>query len=347
MPTNERIDSDNVRLTSLPPLALGGLDARSFHLIIFPTEGCNFRCTYCYEDFELGTMKPGVVSGIKALVSNRIPELDSLRISWFGGEPLLARSVVRDISSHIIRQTKHRSDFSYNAHMTTNGFFLDFDCAREMSRLGVSLYQISIDGDEAIHDKTRVSASRTGTFSQIWKNLLSIHESALPIEILLRVHFSSDTWQFLDPLIDKLNDAFSADPRFKIYFKPIERLGGPNDGSVKELSEAEKGQIKETLYGKLKNQNQRRDALKDQQYVCYAAKPNSLAIRADGQIAKCTVALHDKANSIGKLNPDGSMNINQELYRVWLQGYETLDKTMLACPYRALKNASPSAASLT
>jgi molybdenum cofactor biosynthesis enzyme MoaA len=32
------------------------LSNRIQQLILLPTERCNFRCTYCYEDFVLGRM---------------------------------------------------------------------------------------------------------------------------------------------------------------------------------------------------------------------------------------------------------------------------------------------------
>ncbi|HVR96858.1 MAG TPA: radical SAM protein [Thermoanaerobaculia bacterium] len=57
-------------------------------LILMPSEDCNFRCTYCYEDFARGTMIPDVREGIKNLVRKRIKKLNRLHISWFGGEPL-------------------------------------------------------------------------------------------------------------------------------------------------------------------------------------------------------------------------------------------------------------------
>lgn len=44
------------------------LSNQSQELILFPTEQCNFRCTYCYEDFKLGRMSNGTVNGIKALI---------------------------------------------------------------------------------------------------------------------------------------------------------------------------------------------------------------------------------------------------------------------------------------
>jgi uncharacterized protein len=37
---------------------------RRLHLILMPTEACNFRCVYCYETFALKEMKPDVVAGV-------------------------------------------------------------------------------------------------------------------------------------------------------------------------------------------------------------------------------------------------------------------------------------------
>src|SRR3712207_7092344 len=36
---------------------------------LLASEDCNFRCTYCYEDFARGTMQPEVREGIKAMRS--------------------------------------------------------------------------------------------------------------------------------------------------------------------------------------------------------------------------------------------------------------------------------------
>ena len=70
------------------------------HLILMPTEACNFRCTYCYEDFRYKRMDQEVIHGVKRYLSRRVAELDALTLSWFGGEPLLARDIVEDILLH-------------------------------------------------------------------------------------------------------------------------------------------------------------------------------------------------------------------------------------------------------
>ena len=62
----------------------------ALRLILMPTEACNFRCTYCYEDFRYKRMDDSVVTGVKRFLDLRASHLSQLEISWFGGEPLLA-----------------------------------------------------------------------------------------------------------------------------------------------------------------------------------------------------------------------------------------------------------------
>ena len=71
-------------------------------------------------------------------------------------------------------------------------------------------------------------------------------------------------------------------------------------------------------------------------YICYAAKANSLLVRADGRIGKCTVALNDPRNDIGRLAEDGSVVIDNDKLRPWISGLGTLDVATLGCPLSRL-----------
>lgn len=79
-------------------------------------------------------------------------------------------------------------------------------------------------------------------------------------------------------------------------------------------------------------------------YICYAAKPNSLLIRADGRIGKCTVALTDERNTIGQVNPDGTLTIDNDRLRPWVRGLATLDARALECPLSGLPQLLDAAA---
>lgn len=58
-------------------------------LIILPTEGCNFRCTYCYENHENKKMLPETKESIINFVEKNISKYTALRIEWFGGRTVM------------------------------------------------------------------------------------------------------------------------------------------------------------------------------------------------------------------------------------------------------------------
>ena len=78
----------------------------------------------------------------------------------------------------------------------------------------------------------------------------------------------------------------------------------------------------------------------DRPYVCYAAQANSIAIRADGSLAKCTVALGDSRNRLGHITSDGLLKVDTEKWRVWLAGFarREYDWAELACPYDRMQH---------
>jgi len=314
------------------------LTNRRLKLILLPTEQCNFRCTYCYEDFKEKQMSRDVVSATKRFLELRTSELDSLVIEWYGGEPLVAFSVVSEISEWVVRLQEQRR-FAYVAAMTTNGSLLRPDRAATLAALGVRHYQISLDGFRAGHDMTRRRADGKGTFEKIWANLLSLHASSLPIDVVIRVHMSPANLSSLEELLDAIDESFGDDPRFTVFLKRIGHWGGPNDDKFSVLDETQAAGMVRTLRKRLTRI--RTDDLDAPSEPCYAGVANSLVIRSNGSLAKCTIGLNDERNQVGNLLPDGTLEIHQERFRAWLLGLEDMDEQILACPYKALRARGP------
>lgn len=295
-------------------LKIACFSSSTLHLILLPTEQCNFRCTYCYETFENRKMGPKVVAGVKAMIDHRGPELDTLELGWFGGEPLLALDIIEDISRHAIERS--RSDgFAFSASATTNGYFLDPETFRRCLDSRISGYQISVDGDEALHDKTRMLASGQGTFRRIWSNLLQMKAVDAEFVVVLRLHYCLENYKELARFGRTVREEFGDDKRFSVMFKAVERLGGPNDASISKMSHAQRDEIEDYLADQSGISNRYEIPKK---YVCYAGKGNSLVIRSTGGIAKCTVALNSDFNDIGRLQPDGFIDVDQSRFRRWM-----------------------------
>lgn len=321
----------NVGKQSVAEHALKTLSPKYLELILFPTEKCNFRCTYCYEDFKLGRMSSDVIENIKSLISERLPLLTHLKLSWFGGEPLLAYDIVQDLTEYAHRLCVSQGK-TFFADMTTNGFLLDKDRLGWLVDHDVSTFQISLDGLGDDHNKTRKLGNGRGTFDRIWSHLEQASRTDIPFKFILRLHITRQNIHAVEQVHGEINRKFGNDRRFSVFLKAIEDLGG---------GEEARGAVPDPEG--VRSLQQRFDALAshsvllDETYICYAARPNSFVIRSDGAVGKCTVALKSKTNDLGRLEAGGKLNIDVAKLRRWMSGYESLDQSELTCPAFALK----------
>jgi uncharacterized protein len=138
----------------------------------------------------------------------------------------------------------------------------------------------------------------------------------------------------------QIRDTFLGDTRFSVLLKPVERLGGPNDDSMEIISQEARPRILAELEALVVEGGDAR-RLYPSPSVCYASHANSLMIRANALVGKCTVALTNPANTIGRLLPDGSLVIDNQRLRPWLRGWESRDLAVLECPYNSLRDDHP------
>ncbi|ULH17459.1 radical SAM protein (plasmid) [Deinococcus sp. KNUC1210] len=283
------------------------------HLILFSTEQCNFRCTYCYEKFKHGSMRPEVREGVKRLVSQRGPGLKLLSISWFGGEPLYAHEVVQELSEHFTAVSQEHG-FKYMAHATTNGYYLTPELAPALIENGLRDFQITLDGPAAVHDRTRMLQGGGPTFETIWANLLFLKDSNLDFTCTLRINFSPDNYDDAPAFISTLGETFGYDPRFKLHAHPVGRWGGEQDEQLNVYGMDDGFDRALPLYEHAKScgLGMLHANLNPFGSVCYAARGNSFAIRTSGQVVKCTVALDDERNHVGQLHADGTLMLDRE-----------------------------------
>lgn len=312
------------------------LSPKIFSLILLPTEKCNFRCTYCYEDFIVGKMQRPVIDGVKRLIARRVKDVRKFSISWFGGEPLLAKDVVREIGC-FAHEVCEEHQVAFDAGFTTNGYLLTPELFKEMLGISHRSYQITLDGDEEWHDKTRILANRKPTFERIWSHLVAYKSIEGSFSVTLRLHVHRDNIESVKRLYERLQDHLLDDRRFSVYFHKVSNLN-PNNRIAEEVlpSSAYLEAIQYIMGAKA---NKAEGPISEEHldgYICYAAKPNSLMIRANGGIGKCTVALHDDRNSIGSLNEDGTLNIANAKLQRWMTGYADLSHQTLGCPLSTL-----------
>lgn len=171
-------------------------------LTIAPTMSCNFRCVYCFEKGQNHNerMTEETAENIVQFVKERASHLDTLSITWFGGEPLLAINHIKNISTKIIDICKEYK-IDYRSSIITNGYQLDVKTAEILKECCVGNIQITIDGPKEIHDKRRPLANGKGTFDVIMNNILKV-KGILPI--VIRINTDYENWKELNDIVNFL-----------------------------------------------------------------------------------------------------------------------------------------------
>jgi uncharacterized protein len=321
-------------MVDLEQLFASHLANNLLQLIIMPTEQCNLRCTYCYEDFAHGPMDREVVEGLKRFLDRRAPGLDRLWIAWFGGEPLLAFDIIADVQAHIQALARRHPRLQPSASMTTNALLLDRRRLRRLLDLGVNEYQTTLDGPRELHDRKRVRIGGQGTFDRIWANLCAARELRDEFTIVVRVHVDRENHGGLPALIDQYREIFGGDRRFHLFLRPLSRLGGARDAELPIFEPDDGARAVEELRRSARDCDISGCVPSETDSVCYASRANSFVLRADGGLAKCTVAFSDPGNRVGSLRSDGRVEIDARKMEVWLRGLSSRDPAELACPLR-------------
>ncbi len=195
----------------------------SLNLVIAPTTGCNFACPYCFE----GEKKTKVITDevIDSLICfiNGYTSVKKLDLTWYGGEPLMAFNKIKQI----IHKINDECNVEISSQsIITNAYLLSDYIIRDMMNLGFTQVQISFDGDEENHDKTRFLKGNKGkTFAKIIGNLDNlVSQTPDDFKIDLRIN------------VNKTNEKDFA----ILYKKFIHRYGAkkinPYPGFIRETS---------------------------------------------------------------------------------------------------------------
>lgn len=296
----------------------------ALELILLASEDCNFRCEYCYEKFERGTMQPVVRQAVRRLVEKRAEKLNYLHTSWFGGEPLYGWAAIEELAPFFARIVEEYN-LAYNAHITSNGYLLTPEISSKLVEWGVNTYQITIDGTPEDHDKSRPTREGGKTFATIFENLKAMAGFDTDEFLVdIRVNFDQNNHKRLDSFLDLLQGEFANDSRFRLRFRPVGKLGGPNDENLEICGLKESDRIVREVKAEAKRRGLRiSDPLKEASgfgsQVCYAARPYNYIIGAEGQVMKCTVDLDMKdRNVVGYLTEDGDLDLNPN-YALWTE----------------------------
>ena len=299
----------------------------SLTLIPIITQNCNFRCIYCYEEHIPNIMSEDTLNGIVEYVKKEIKNgIKSVILSWFGGEPLLAKEKIIKYNK-IIQNICEENNILFRGSMTTNGYLLDIQTFKDLYKAGVVSYQITLDGFE--HDKKRILFDGSPTYEKIVSNLeqiktLSNKEYKFKINLRRNI-LKGESFDWYDSIGKRLGN----DERFSMYVRRVftsEKFEGKNNEIIQDeeyLNEHLKYASKYfTNYVDEKNPNIGSGC-------CYAMFPKSFTILPDGSLQKCTCSSFvEEWQKVGKVIPNVGFEINEEKNKLWTMGIDITEECL-------------------
>lgn len=188
-----------------------------YMLMILPTYQCNLRCWYCIQDHQNVNLTEDVIEKIKQHVSFYLlhEHIKRFRLSWFGGEPLIAYSQVVEVT-RFAYDFCQKHDIGFYSDITTNSLLLTKQRINELRDLNVKMFQISIDGCREKHNKIKFMSSYSA-FDKALDNIVEIVKNIPQVTCTLRFNYSDVT---LEPkkVIDDINSVIPQEYRGCINF---------------------------------------------------------------------------------------------------------------------------------
>jgi uncharacterized protein len=198
---------------------------------------CNFACSYCCQSDVLdgSVMAPSMARQAADWLAARALEIGARRVhvTFVGGEPLLHPERIIALASALRARlqapgvdTAVADAPALTIGLITNGLFLDDDMVARLVPYGLSVAQVTLDGDEHTHDRSRVSKRGEPTFARIFDNVMA---ASRRIRITLNGNYQRDTIAGFAPLVRKLAGAGFGREHGITFSPALAILGAPAD----------------------------------------------------------------------------------------------------------------------
>ncbi len=172
-------------------------------LVIAPTLSCNFACPYCYENPKSGIMNKGIQNAIIGMVDKAAEEKKNIHITWYGGEPLIAKDVLFSMSQKMIEECD-KWNVKYTSSIITNGYLINQEIIEKFRKSRITMFQITLDGPPYVHNQRRkLKNCDNGTFDVILNNIKELKANGLE-NIAIRINTDKTNVNYIEELLDIL-----------------------------------------------------------------------------------------------------------------------------------------------
>jgi len=152
------------------------------------TNKCNLRCIHCYQD--AGNNGTELTLEEKFDAMDQLSEAGCIFLTFSGGEPLLTDDIF-----DILKYAKEKDMI---IRILTNGTLITKDVANKISRIGVDIVSVSLDGaKKGTHDKIR---GIPGSYERVIQGIKNCVKEEIPVHMSMTL--TQYNYQEIDEVIE-------------------------------------------------------------------------------------------------------------------------------------------------
>ena len=299
---------------------LSKYDVTNFGLTIAPTLDCNFRCKYCFETHPKGKMNYETQAALVKFVEERLTRAKTFSVTWYGGEPLLAKEIIWSLSEKFLELCEKFS-VDYDAFIVTNASLLDDADVELFKRYKINGAQITIDGVKEIHDSRRRNVTGESTFDKLIDRVNFLLNENL--SVIVRINIDKENIDRVDELLDTLAERIAGRENLKIDFGQV----SPFTDICKSIesdcyNNAQFADVMIPLYEKVLERGftVNKMAVYPSPHVnfCCTDYANSFVVDNRGELYRCWNHVGNLKQSSGNVNEGENLTLEKN-YLSWIQ----------------------------
>lgn len=294
-------------------------------------------------------MPENVQEELLRFIEQTVKTVKSVHITWYGGEPLLAKDLIFDLSKKIIAITEENK-IAYSAGMITNGYLLSEDSGlvQKLKDSRINYFQITLDGPQEVHNLRRMRKVDGGpTFERILEGVKLLAANEMVVN--LRINVDRTNMDEALKLLDTLEENNLKEIPIHLGQVVADTEGCKSiEGSCSTIEEF-------TALNQTFHEILRQRGFKTGQtpyypsiaYACGANRMNAFVLDPDGDMYKCWSEIGNKPASIGNIARFRQREKNERMREIrWLTwepfeyagclACKVLPICMGGCSYRAM-----------
>lgn len=283
---------------------LSKYDMTRLGLTIAPTLDCNFRCKYCFETHPKGIMTPETQEVLIKFVEQRLEVAKSFSVTWYGGEPLLAKNIIYSLSEKFLELCA-KKNIDYDAFIITNASLMTDSDIENFKKYKIHGAQVTIDGVKEIHDARRKNITGESTFDKLIERVNALLNNDLTA--IVRINIDKENISRVDELLKILRERIDKHENLKIDLGKVTAFTEICKSVESDCYESEQfAKIMLPLYEKVFAQGFKVNKMMGypvpRTNYCTSDYVNSFVIDNHGEIFRCWNHVGNLKRSCGNIN---------------------------------------------